>query len=318
MIVPTIDISAPTDKSLSAIDRACRDHGFFLLEGHGLDEVIANTWQQARAFFDTDRSNRTAVMRDSTNPLGYYDRELTKRRRDHKQVFDFINPSSSRGDQLNRWPSTPADFRPTLATFWNAFSELAMRTTTVVHNSLGLTDQQASHYRGDPNTSAVRLNHYPVGDPVPEDEREDLIELGETALGYHTDSGVLTLLLQDDTGGLQARLASGEWLDIEPQPGTIVVNLADTMQVWTNDRYRAAEHRVLTMTTQDRMSIPYFLNPVRNAVVQPIPELVTMTGDAPVYRPFAWSDFMQARNADNFADLGAPDTQISDYRVAGV
>lgn len=56
--------------------------------------------------------------------------------------------------------------------------------------------------------------------------------------GYHTDPGVLTLLLQDDTGGLQAESAEHGWIDIAPRPGTIVVNLADTMQVWTKDRHR--------------------------------------------------------------------------------
>lgn len=317
-VVPTIDISAPSQASLADIDRACRDHGFFLLTGHGLDDVIADTWAQARAFFDTDRSNRTAIMRDADNALGYFDRELTKRRRDHKQVFDFTDPSTERGQARNRWPVDPPGFQKTLSTFYAAFSELALRTTTVVHNSLGLTDEQAGRYCGDPTTSAVRLNHYPVGDPVPADERDGLIELGETALGYHTDPGVLTLLLQDDTGGLQARSAAGEWVDIEPRPGTIVVNLADAMQVWTNDRYRAAEHRVLTMTNQDRISIPYFLNPVRGAVIEPVAELADLTGEAPVYRPFEWAEFMRARTDDNFTDLGAEDTQISNYRSAGV
>ena len=123
---------------------------------------------------------------------------------------------------------------------------------------------------------------------------------------------MLTLLLQDDTGGLQAQSRSGDWVDIEPRPGTIVVNLADAMQVWTNDRYRAAVHRVETMTQTDRISIPFFLNPVRSAQIEPIPALA---GDDPVYRPFEWREFMQARNEDNFADLGAADTQISNYKV---
>lgn len=309
-LVPTIDIGSPTATSLDDIDRACRDHGFFLLSGHGLDALIEQTWAQARSFFETDRSNRAAIMRDEENPLGFFDRELTKRRRDSKQVFDFIDPRGGR-DERNRWPAQPDGFKDTLVDFYDAMSELAMRTTDVVHASLGLDAEATAKYQGDRATSAVRLNHYPVGDPVPADERGDLIELGETALGYHTDSGILTLLLQDDTGGLQARLANGEWVDIEPRPGTIVVNLADTMQVWTNDRYKAAVHRVTTMTDRDRMSIPYFLNPVRGAVIEPIAEL-----GEPKYRAFEWREFMQARNDDNFADLGSEDTQISKYRVS--
>lgn len=78
-------------------------------------------------------------------------------------------------------------------------------------------------------------------------------------MGHHTDPGVITLLLQDDTGGLQAQARDGSWIDVPPTPGTVVVNLADSVQVWTNDRYRAAVHRVLPMTRRDRTSIPYFL-----------------------------------------------------------
>ena len=146
----------------------------------------------------------------------------------------------------------------------------------------------------------------------PKDERNDLRELGDTALGHHTDPGVVTLLLQDDTGGLQAQSRTGEWVDVDPIPGTVVVNLADSVQVWTNDRYRAAVHRVVPMTRRDRMSIPYFLHPARDAVVDPIPELVE---GAARYRAFEWRAFMRARTDDNFTDLGAADTQISDYLV---
>ena len=311
-IVPTIDISAVTDDRLAAIDRACRDHGFFLLSGHGLDHVIDATWEQARRFFDTDRTTKIAVMRDHDNPLGYFDRELTKRRRDHKEVFDFADPASPVSAEHNRWPDGMVDFRTSMVQFYDAFSDLATATTALVHRSLGLDPKTLASHHGDRARSAVRLNHYPVGDPVPASERADLEALGETALGYHTDPGVLTLLLQDDTGGLQAQTADGSWVDIEPQSGTVVVNMADAMQVWTNDRYRAAVHRVVPMTDRDRMSIPYFLNPARDAVIEPIAELAH---GAPSYAPFAWSAYMRARNDDNFADLGAADAQISDYRT---
>jgi len=314
-IVPTIDLSAVTDDGLAVIDRACRDHGFFLLSGHGLDAVIDDTWEHARRFFDTDRSAKVAVMRDQQNPLGYFDRELTKRRRDHKEVFDFADPGSPASESRNRWPEGMDEFRTAMVGFYDAFSDLAVATTSLVHRSLGLDPGTLGAYHGDRTRSAVRLNHYPVGDPVPEGERDDLQDLGDTALGYHTDPGVLTLLLQDGTGGLQAQAADGSWVDIEPQPGTVVVNMADAMQVWTNDCYRAAVHRVVPMTDRDRISIPYFLNPARDAVIEPIAELA---GATPLYVPFAWSSYMRARNDDNFEDLGAADAQISDYRTDGV
>ena len=312
-LVPTIDISSPTDGEFAGVDAACRNHGFFLLTGHGLDGLIDRTWREARGFFESDREHRLAVQRDADNALGWFDRELTKRRRDHKQVFDFADPGEPRIDARNRWPDADVfpEFRSTLVAFYDAFSELAIRTAGLVHDALGLS-AGADGYVGDRRSSAVRLNHYPLGDPVPEDERDGLRDLGDTALGYHTDSGVLTLLLQDDTGGLQARAADGSWVDIEPRPGTIVVNLADAMQVWTNDEYRAATHRVTTMSDRDRMSIPYFSNPLRDVDIAPIPELAQ---GAPKYRSFRWGDFIRARTADNFEDLGVDDAQITDYLI---
>lgn len=311
-VVPTIDVSRKLDGQLDVLDTACRDHGFFLISGHGFDDVIDRTWSAARSFFAADRSVRVAVERDGANPLGWYDRELTKRKRDAKEVFDFTDPAFAVADAYNRWPEDLAGFRSTMREFYDAFSDLSTTAVEIVHLALGLDPSDGLRFGGARTNSSVRLNHYPVGDPVPEGERRGLRDLGETALGHHTDPGVVTLLLQDDTGGLQTQSRAGEWVDVAPQPGTVVVNLADSVQVWTNDRYRAAVHRVIPMTRHDRMSIPYFLHPARDAVVAPIPELVD--GSAR-YRAFEWRVFMQARTDDNFADLGAADAQISDYLI---
>ena len=199
-----------------------------------------------------------------------------------------------------------------MVAFHTEFTSLAHRTLALLHNVLELGPESQTKMRFDSTNSPVRLNHYPVGDPVPEAERDGLIELGETALGYHTDPGVITLLLQDDTGGLQTEDREGNWIDVPPEPGTIVVNLADAVQVQTNDRWRAAVHRVVPMTTKRRFSIPYFANPSRHAIIEPLTEL----SPAPRYRSFDWSEFMAARTADNFADLGTEDAQITDYLVS--
>ncbi len=310
--VPTVDIGNPSATSLAALDAACADHGFFLLEGHGLDELIERTWRETRRFFAADRSIKAAIERGPDSMLGWFDRELTKRKRDHKEVFDFIDPDLAIEPPPNRWPTGLDGFREAMTEFFDAFAVLAAETLTLVHRTLGVPADVAAAHPNPRSTSTVRLNHYPVGDPVPAAEREGLNPLGPTALGYHTDPGVLTLLLQDDTGGLQAESASDGWIDVPPRPGTIVVNLGDTMQVWTNDRYRAAVHRVVPMTERSRYSIPFFSNPPRDSVIEPIPELV---GEGPHYRPFTWREFIKGRAEDNFADYGADDIQITDFRL---
>ncbi len=310
--VPVVDISNPSATSLAALDAACRDHGFFLLAGHGLDTLIEHTWRETERFFDADRAVRQAVVRDKDNPLGWFDRELTKRKRDQKEVFDFVDPAVSGLDRKNRWPENLPGFRDSMVDFFDAFSELAHRTLSLLHQTLELSEEGRARIGSDRRGSTVRLNHYPLADPVPNQERETLPDLGETALGYHTDPGVLTLLLQDDTGGLQTQSARDGWIDVPPVPGTVVVNLADCMQSWTNDRWRAAVHRVVPMTRKRRFSIPYFSNPNRDAVVEPVPEL---SAGGPRYRAVAWRTFIQARTYDNFTDLGADDTQMAHYRI---
>jgi len=310
--VPTVDISDPTATSLEALDAACRDHGFFLLSGHGLDELIDRTWRQTERFFHADRSVKNEIVRDLENPMGYFDRELTKRKRDNKEVFDFLDPTVPAIDARNRWPRDLPGFRETMTELFDEFSVLADRTMDLIHGALGLEADSRRLVAGSRHSSMVRLNCYPVGDPVPESERSGLPELGETALGYHTDPGTLTLLLQDDTGGLQTESIDHGWIDVPPSPGTIVVNLGDCMQAWTNDRYRAAVHRVVEMTTSRRFSIPYFQNPSRDATIAPVPEL---TEGSPRYRPFAWREFMAARAYDNFTDVGTDDAQVTDYRI---
>jgi len=311
-LVPTVDISHPSATSLAALDAACRDHGFFLLAGHGLDDLIERAWDETRRFFAADRSIKTAIVRDQENPMGYFDRELTKRKRDHKEVFDFVDPSHVAIDQRNRWPHSLPGFRETMTELFDELSVLTDRAMVLIHDALGLGDESRRQVACSRHGSSIRLNHYPVGDPVPEGERGGLADLGETALGYHTDPGVVTLLLQDDTGGLQAESLDHGWIDVPPTPGTIVVNLGDCMQAWTNDRYRAAVHRVVPMTKRSRYSIPYFSNPAREAVVSPVSEL---SADGVRYRPFAWREFMAARAYDNFTDLGVDDTQVTDFRV---
>ena len=152
-IVPVVDISNPSSSDLGAIDSACRDHGFFLIAGHGLDAIIADTWEQTRRFFDADRSLRKSVERTLENPLGYFDRELTKRERDHKEVFDFIDPSVERLDARNRWPEDLEGFRSTLNHYFDAFSDLTSRTLDLIHSALALSADSRALTSFDRNSS---------------------------------------------------------------------------------------------------------------------------------------------------------------------
>ena len=327
--VPTIDLTLAETSAAERLrlDTACRDHGFFLLKNHGIDLQIDAMWRASQAFFDLPMAAKRAVKRTQEKPLGYYDQELTERKRDLKEVFDFMPEPNQEGShkdgsksEFNRWPEDQPEFKSALGEFTEAAGTLAQRTLALVFQALA-TANSATHPAADTHslptgqhrTSNIRLNYYPISDPLTEEEQREVTQLGDMALHPHTDPGILTLLIQDQVGGLQTFAKSAGWIDVPPATGTIVVNLGDAMQVWTNDEYVAASHRVLPMRGQARYSTPYFYNPKGDTVLAPLPQLVAST---PRYRSFTWKEFIQARVNDNYADLGAPDTQIAHYRVA--
>ena len=162
-LVPTINIAEPSAASLSALDAACADHGFFLLEGHGLDDLIDQTWRATHQFFDSPPEVKESIRRNPDSMLGWFDRELTKRKRDHKEVFDFIDPEIPPEHNPNCWPQGVDGFRETMEQFFDAFAALASRTLELLHHTLGLPQEVAQSHTSMRSTSTVRLNYYPVG-----------------------------------------------------------------------------------------------------------------------------------------------------------
>ena len=309
--VPTIDFqTAKTDPSqLKLLDSACRDHGFFLLKNHGMQSIINDMWQASEWFFQQPRKDKLAITRTEFIPLGYYDRELTKQKRDLKEVFDYMLPKVG-GEDFNQWPEN-RDFKNVMLHFFQEASTVAAQTLDLLFYALN--NDQITLPVGESKTSNARLNFYPVSDPLNSSDQAKVSELGDMALHHHTDPGILTLLLQDMTGGLQAKSKEFGWIDIEPEEDTIVVNLGDAMQVWSNDQYVAAIHRVLKRTNNSRYSTPYFYNPEGNAVLKPIEGL---SSESDLYESFTWKEYIQGRVNDNYEDLGEDDIQIERFRVS--
>lgn len=308
---PTIDLNAIDEAALAAIDAACRDHGFFLLKGHGLEKVSQDMWAESEKFFAQGHEIKSRVMRTEDYPLGYYDRELTKRIRDNKEVFDFFIPPEGSDFQVV-WPEGLSEFRAAMEAFHKANAAVAGKVLGLICRALGVNETaiDAAFERG--HSSTTRINHYPAGDPVPGGEAADLVSLGDLSLGPHTDPGAITLLMQDDVGGLQAWSRRDDWFDVEPVPGTIVINVGDMMQVWSNDLYKSAQHRVVRHPQgKSRYSTPFFYNPHSKTVIGPLSDF-----GVPKFDPIPWSDYIGGRVADNYADIGEDDIQIERFRLA--
>lgn len=319
--VPIIDIGAITSDASSAaskvavgeIAKACREWGFFQVVNHNVSaELIAATWFQTRKFFALPASVKEALMRDRDNPWGYYNNELTKNQRDKKEVFDYttdgVDPIYA---AENRWPDGDSDFRDTMCAYRDACTELGLSLLQAF--CVGI-DLPADHMQDDfavNHTGFIRLNYYPVKDPLATSNIEHLPE-ADLGVHHHTDAGALTVLMQDDVGGLQV-FRDGFWHNIPPVPGAFVINTGDMMQVWSNDKYQAAVHRVLAMDESDRFSIPFFFNPSAATTVSPLSTVVSAERPAR-YREIRWSEFRGKRTDGDYADYG-PEVQISQYKV---
>ena len=132
---------------------------------------------------------------------------------------------------------------------------LGRRILEAVSLSLGLDRQRITDFFGPGHSSFLRLNHYPLGDLLSGAEAGAATALGDMALQHHSDAGVLTVLAQDDAGGLEV-YHGDEWIPVPPLAGALVINIGDLMQVWSNDRYKAPLHRVRPVRDSNASSFP--------------------------------------------------------------
>ncbi len=315
--VPVIDIGGLFDTAagnpIEEIARACREWGFFQVVNHNIAaELIDEVGHTTRKFFRQSLDSKESILRSMGNPWGYYNHELTKNQRDKKEVFDFTTEGV---DPIyhseNRWPDSMDGFSATMLSYLLACTDLSLRLLQAFCIGLDLPADYLREYFVPEHTGFIRLNYYPVEDPM---ATAKIDELPEAALGihHHTDAGALTVVLQDAVSGLQVH-RDGCWHNIPPVEGAFVVNTGDMMQVWSNDTYQAATHRVLAMENCDRYSIPFFFNPAAGARVSPLPTVVSDSRPAG-YRPIDWAEFRGKRTDGDYADYGT-EVQISQYRL---
>jgi isopenicillin N synthase-like dioxygenase len=311
--VPVIDIAELENPgSLAAIDAACRDWGFFQVTGHGIEPAVISDLSAAmRDFFGMPVERKREILRTADNPWGYFDQELTKNTRDWKEVYDFGPPD---GKLLEaQWPRDLPHFEPAIRNYYVQCERLAYRLLSALSVNLKLPKSNLERYFGDSHTSFLRLNHYPACPTPAAPEGLDTAREGHLGVNHHTDAGVLTLLLQDDQPGLQV-FRDGQWHLVMPRRDALVVNIGDIVQVWSNDRYRAALHRVITNAQRGRFSVPFFLNPSYETEYAPLPTMID-ENHPPRYRSINWREFRSRRAAGDYADYGE-EVQISQYEIA--
>ena len=292
--LPVIDTSGLCDSDASvrrAVGRelraACSEYGFFYCKGHGVPSgLIEAVMQQAQVFFNLPQSTKQAVNK-SRSPCNRGYEEIGGQTLqpgtlpDRKEGY-YIGEEIVEGDARlgrfnqgpNQWPLDLPGFRPTMSAYFAALSTVGAILMRGMALSLELEENAFEGFTRRPLTT-LRLLHYPPSRPEEPDE---------VGAGAHTDFGGLTILLQDDVGGLQVKGTNGDWIDAPPIPNTYVVNLGDMIARWTNDRYRSTVHRVINRSGRERFSVPFFYSGNPNYEVRCISSCLNC-GESPKYPP---------------------------------
>ncbi|MBV8838470.1 MAG: isopenicillin N synthase family oxygenase, partial [Alphaproteobacteria bacterium] len=188
----------------------------------------------------------------------------------------------------NRWPADAPWLRAAAETYFNEAQALGKRLLKVCAVSLEMPEDHFLQFCTKPMVQ-MRLFHYPPQEPMSD----------EKAFGVapHTDYGMITLLLQDPIGGLELKKRDGEWVSAPWVPGTLVINIGDLFQRWTNDIYTSNQHRVINRTGKERYSVPMFFNLDYHSLVSCLPTCQSPNNPAK-YAPIKSGDYLVGRFRD--------------------
>jgi isopenicillin N synthase-like dioxygenase len=322
--IPVIDIApfssgpdAERRRVARQVDETCREIGFLVLVGHGVDdELVARHRRVSRAFFAQTLDQKMEVSRvfsGGVSSPGYIPYEAhsvahtlgDEAPPDMKETFSIGPPDPGEGDYYtspgaagwfhpNRWPDSVAGFRDAWTGYYRAMEGL---TSTLLELFAVALDLSPDYFvdKFDRHISRLAAVYYPEQDrqPLP----------GQLRAGAHSDYGSLTILSKEPgppgSGGLQIRDSKGAWRNVEQPPGCFVVNLGDLMARWTNDHWVSTLHRVVNPPLAEAggkssISTVFFNMPNYDAVIAP-PDSEGSTTAPAKYPPITAGDYLAGK-----------------------
>ncbi|XP_077987142.1 uncharacterized protein LOC144441443 isoform X1 [Glandiceps talaboti] len=308
--IPVIDFSAYSldkdtvceEKIQSLVDEihhAFSTIGFIYLKNHGIHpEQVKQVYEVSRKFFALPTGIKMK-----------YPVNIPENEHEHGYVHvlgERANPDSLHADPKECFNYIPRlkhmlmpdedlpEFREVFDDFYNVCTKLSMRLLAVMAKGLNIeTSFFAKAHEGmltGVNDTSIRTLYYPAL------SSEYQVKPGQQRCGEHSDYGSITLLFQDNAGGLEVMNTHGKYVAATPIEGTIIVNLGDLMQRWTTDKLKATKHRVVMPTTdedklKERQSIAFFAYPDKDFLVE-------CTDGSNKYPPIKVHDYVkQALNA---------------------
>ncbi|XP_051220437.1 1-aminocyclopropane-1-carboxylate oxidase homolog 1 [Lolium perenne] len=308
LAIPTVDLSLPLSSLTPIVGAAAQTCGFFHVTNHGIDAGAAVS--SVRAFHELPPAVRSAfysvaaVEGMSYSTVPYMDRNS----------FDGPGPILPWRVSLRVLLQAadigrlPAACRDALVVYLRCIEELGKKMARLLSEALGVGAERletATQVEG----WLMACNYYP---PCPEPARvEGAVE--------HTDPSLFTVLAQDGIGGLQVRINGGDndgqWVDVPPVPGALLVNVGDVLKLVSNNEYHSVGHRVMIKSSQDaRASLAVFFNPAMSGgdsnLLGPLQELITTEKPA-MYRSFTMTEFMDSRRKFGHGKLSTDQFRVA-------
>jgi isopenicillin N synthase-like dioxygenase len=311
-MLPTVDVSpfasgappsAAQDATAAEVDRICREIGFFLITGHGVEPGVKAAMMDAmRRFFALPEQEKLEIAIGRSPCHRGYVAIAAETLDDANETAGDLKESLDTGGEHgpehpevlagvpmfgpNQFPSDPG-FR----TAWEAYRaqaiEAAQRVQRAMARALSMPDEYLLDRPGGEVMYHLRHLHYPPQDTVTPGP-------DQLGCGAHTDYGTVTLLADDGIGGLQVMRRDGVWIDVAVPEDRLVVNIGDLMAIWTNDRWVSNPHRVVNPPRSDRYSMPLFVTPPFHAEIACLPTCLE-PGEQPRYQPQEAGPYLMSR-----------------------
>ncbi|WP_217430782.1 isopenicillin N synthase family dioxygenase [Sphingomonas bacterium] len=291
--------------TVAALGDTLERSGFCYLVGHDVPPATIDAlWDMAKAFHTLPMEAKQAIALNEYH-RGYIpfsastlvtSSVATVTRPNQSESLMVMHELSPNDPDLgrplqgpNQWPDELPQFREVALAYMARLTSLGEMMAGGLAEALGLPREWFLPYFSTP-TLFLRLLHYP--------RQED--DAGLFGAAPHTDYGFITLLIQDDVGGLEVCNKHGDWIAAPPVPGAYVMNVGDILQRWSNGRFASTPHRVRNLKPQDRYSMPFFFDPGMDALVSCPPALVK-EGEKPPKPPVVYGDYLLERLNKNYA-----------------
>ncbi|EFJ24520.1 oxidoreductase [Selaginella moellendorffii] len=285
--LPIIDLSGIDSDDLKrksaaeAIHLACQKWGFFQVIGHGIsNELMQDIIKMVHHFFNLPAKER----------MVYYSTDIYKSFRfstgsiaSAKKKFwsDYLCQHCRPAVHEDDVPESIPNYRKITSNYAKAVDELARKLLRIIAQNLGLGWQILEKHL-DPPKQTMKMTYYPQC-PCPDQA---------IGIGRHADPGTITVLQQElGVEGLEVNY-NGQWIPVKPVEGALVINIADMLQILSNNKYKSAEHQVLVNTKRPRVSIASFYGPTDDKHIAPLEELL---GDnPPMFKACLFREYMDS------------------------